>query len=73
MSWHGHRGKTNFSTEMELEQMRPAINHMARHARLMFVMTNNCHRGQAVKNAKDIQTMLLFPISNEDSPTNLGT
>jgi len=36
-------------------------------------MTNNCHRGQAVKNAKDIQTMLLFPISNDDSSANAST
>jgi len=53
--------------------MRPAINHVARNAHVVFVMTIKCHRGQAVKKAKDLQTMLLFPISNEDSPTNLGT
>lgn len=63
----------DFSTEMKLEQMRPAINHVARNAHLVFVMTIKCHRGQAVKKAKDLQAMLLFPISNEDSPTNLGT
>jgi len=53
--------------------MRPAINHVARNAHVVFVMTNNCHRGQAVKNAKDIQTMLLFLISNDDSSANLST
>lgn len=57
----------------ELEQMRPAIDHMVHQARLMFVMTNNCHRGQAVKNAKDLRTMLLFPASSEDSSANLDT
>jgi uncharacterized protein YecE (DUF72 family) len=55
----------------ELEEMRPSIDHMARRARLMFVMTNNCHRGQAVQNAKDLQQMLLFgdtrPVEGIDS------
>jgi uncharacterized protein YecE (DUF72 family) len=37
------------------------IRDMAARAPLMFVMTNNCHRGQAVRNAKDLQSMLLFP------------
>ncbi|RIE17687.1 DUF72 domain-containing protein [Candidatus Cryosericum septentrionale] len=29
----------------ELEQMRLAIDQMVQHARLMFVMANNCYRG----------------------------
>lgn len=45
----------------ELDGMLPAIRAMAAKAPLMFIMTNNCHRGQAVRNAKDLQTMLLFP------------
>jgi uncharacterized protein YecE (DUF72 family) len=40
--------------------MLPSIHTMAASAPLMFVMTNNCHRGQAVQNARDLQTML-FP------------
>jgi hypothetical protein len=32
---------------------------------LMSIMTNNCHRGQAVQNARDPQTMLLFPEQNQ--------
>lgn len=75
-NWFGASREQRYDylySRQELEQMRPAINHMVRHTRLMFVMTNNCHRGQAVKNAKDIQTMLLFPISNDDSSANLST
>ena len=53
--------------------MRPAINHVARNAHVVFVMTIKCHRGQVVKKAKDLQTMLLFPISNDDSSANLST
>lgn len=45
----------------ELEQMLPAIRTMASHAPLMFIMTNNCHRGQAVQNAKDLRAMTLSP------------
>jgi uncharacterized protein YecE (DUF72 family) len=45
----------------ELEELLPMIHTMALKAPLMFVMTNNCHRGQAVRNAKDLQSMLLFP------------
>jgi len=32
---------------------------------LMSIMTNNCHRGQAVQNARDLQTVLLFPEQNQ--------
>jgi uncharacterized protein YecE (DUF72 family) len=45
----------------ELEELLPAIRTMEARAPLMFIMTNNCHRGQAVRNAKDLQSMLLFP------------
>jgi uncharacterized protein YecE (DUF72 family) len=45
----------------ELEELLPMIHTMALKAPLMFVMANNCHRGQAVRNAKDLQSMLLFP------------
>jgi hypothetical protein len=31
---------------------------------LMFIMTNNCHQGQAVQNARDLQAMTLFPEQN---------
>jgi len=48
----------------ELEKILPAIRTMATQAPLMFIMTNNCHRGQAVQNARDLQAMLLFPEHN---------
>ena len=48
----------------ELEKILPAIRTMATQAPLMFIMTNNCHRGQAVQNARDLQAMLLFPEQN---------
>ena len=48
----------------ELEKMLPAIRTMATQAPLMFIMTNNCHRGQAVQNARALQAMLLFPEQN---------
>jgi len=38
---------------------------MAASAPLMFIMTNNCHRGQAVQNTRDLQAMLLFPEHNQ--------
>lgn len=49
----------------ELEQILPSIRTMAASAPLMFIMTNNCHRGQAVQNARDLQAMLLFPEHNQ--------
>jgi hypothetical protein len=39
---------------------------MVQHARLMAIITNNCHRRPAVQNAKDLQTMVLFPASLEE-------
>jgi uncharacterized protein YecE (DUF72 family) len=59
----GERYDYLYSKE-ELEQMLPSIRTMAASAPLMFIMTNNCHRGQAVQNARDLQAMLLFPEQN---------
>jgi len=52
-------------SKKELEQMLPSIRTMAASAPLMFIMTNNCHRGQAVQNAHDLRSMMLFPEQNK--------
>ncbi|MCX6084921.1 MAG: DUF72 domain-containing protein, partial [Caldiserica bacterium] len=63
-SWFGASREERYDylySKEELEQVLPAIRTMAASAPLMFVMTNNCHRGQAVQNARDLQAMLQFP------------
>jgi uncharacterized protein YecE (DUF72 family) len=65
-SWFGASREERYDylySEEELEGILPAIRTMAERAPLMFVMTNNCHRGQAVQNARDLQAML-FPRQN---------
>jgi uncharacterized protein YecE (DUF72 family) len=66
-NWFGASKETRYDylySKEELEQMLPSIRTMAASASLMFIMTNNCHRGQAVQNARDLQAMLLFPEQN---------
>jgi uncharacterized protein YecE (DUF72 family) len=66
-NWFGASKETRYDylySKEELEQMLPSIRTMAASAPLMFIMTNNCHRGQAVQNARDLQAMVLFPEQN---------
>jgi len=66
-NWFGASKETRYDylySKEELEQMLPSIRTMAASALLMFIMTNNCHRGQAVQNARDLQSMMLFPEQN---------
>jgi uncharacterized protein YecE (DUF72 family) len=67
-NWFGASKEERYDylySKEELEQMLPSIRTMAASAPLMFIMTNNCHRGQAVQNARDLQAMLLFPAQNQ--------
>jgi uncharacterized protein YecE (DUF72 family) len=60
-NWFGVSREERYDYLYSREELLPIINTMALKAPLMFVMTNNCHRGQAIQNAKDLQSMLLFP------------
>lgn len=63
-NWFGASREERYDylySRQELEEILPAIHTMAAQTRLMFVMTNNCHRGQAARNAKDLKEMLSFP------------
>lgn len=67
-NWFGASREERYDylySKEELEQILPSIRTMAASAPLMFVMTNNCHRGQAVQNARDLKSMLLFPEQNK--------
>jgi len=61
-NWFGARREERYDylySHEELVQLLPSIKAMAAQAARMFIMTNNCHRGQAVANARDLQDMLL--------------
>jgi uncharacterized protein YecE (DUF72 family) len=70
LNWFGASREERYDylySREELEGLLPAIRDMAAKAPFMFIMTNNCHRGQAVRNAKDLQSMLLFPDQAQSS------
>lgn len=75
-NWYGASREERYDylySRDELEGLLPVIRDMAARAHLMFVMTNNCHRGQAVTNARDLQQMLLFPPSGEGLASDGGS
>ncbi len=54
-----------FYSEAELREWVPKIERLARRAKRLYVFFNNCHRGQAVENAKAFRRILSeagFPI-----------
>jgi len=60
-------------SDRELKSFIPEIEKMNKHARTMFIFFNNCHAGQAAKNAVTLRSMLgLKPHESGLSPLLTG-
>lgn len=60
-NWWGRGGKARYDydySDEEIAEWLPALRDMAERAKKIFVFFNNCHRGQAAKNAESMRGIL---------------
>jgi uncharacterized protein YecE (DUF72 family) len=60
-NWWGGGGKARYDydySDEEMSEWLPALRDMAERARKIFVFFNNCHRGQAARNAESMRGIL---------------
>ncbi len=69
-AWFGSRGNDRYNyayARAELQQLLPGIRAMAARSAQLFVMANNCHKGQAVQTAQELAGLLGIPPKRQDA------